>query len=104
MDNLTKAMTGRDAKDAPPCLTRQTEVPDLTFVERIKLNARVSLRWQAKVLACQHRIFPKSGPSVAKPSASYSAWRLRFPRIAEHADASGNTSTTHSIDAPSGAR
>jgi hypothetical protein len=70
--------------------TCQTAVPNLTFVERIKLNARVSLRWQAKALACQHRIFPKSGPSAAKPSgvifrlaASFSSASQSMPTLQE---------------------
>src|SRR5664280_3220158 len=42
-------------------------VPQLTRSAGIQLNERVSLRRQLHALSFAHRIFPPSGPTVAKP-------------------------------------
>jgi hypothetical protein len=82
-----------DEQRIPP-RGRRSQVPELTQSTCIKLNSRLPWRRRKRAVAWPARIFPQSGPSVTNPSASYCAWRLRFHRIAEHADASGNPSTS----------
>jgi hypothetical protein len=49
-------------------------VPELTRSADIKLNERVSLRRHSHALSVPHRtFFPKSGPTVAKPSGDHTA-------------------------------
>jgi hypothetical protein len=54
----------RPSRERSFCLA----VPELTRNAGIQLNARLSLRRQLGALTSARRMFPESGPTVAKPS------------------------------------